>query len=337
MAAIIIILIYRSPPQGVLPVWPRVNPPKKGCQNSTKKNCQGSCRANKGLDYKEETKATCQNYRLVCQVFSQAWQGACSKEHNSQISSVPWMSIIRSWAEFNRAHWLLSGLNKMVKTMMMEGTKLIHQIRLRAQSLRQETPSLLVPDRNRPLVSGNVESLRNMLSNMYLKLTKSPLNLKYWINIENWSRWAPLLKIVIQNNLDLIPKKSAAFMILEMDSIQSSWQRKSIKDLAKLLYYQFSLSPIRVLSTSPLKVLLHCFSGKGPGSGLFPPGDVDIVGSLSPLQRMASITNSLVSQPPIPCSQASNRTNRASLPPITQQQFDRFSHLNTDEVVRRVS
>lgn len=77
--------------------------------------------------------------------------------------------------------------------------------------------------------------------------------------------------------------------------------------------------------------------GKGPGSGLFPPGDVDLVGSLSPLQRMASITNSLVTQSPMPGSPQMNRPSRASLPPITQQQFDRFSHLNTDEVVRRVS
>merc|ERR1719438_750793 len=51
---------------------------------------------------------------------------------------------------------------------------------------------------------------------------------------------------------------------------------------------------------------------------------------------MASITNSLVSQPPMPGQPPINRPNRASLPPITQQQFDRFSHLNTDEVVRRV-
>jgi hypothetical protein len=79
------------------------------------------------------------------------------------------------------------------------------------------------------------------------------------------------------------------------------------------------------------------FLGKGPGSGLFPPGDVDLVGSLSPLQRMASITNSLVSQPQMPGQGQMNRPNRAALPPITQQQFDRFSHLNTDEVVRRVS
>ena len=65
---------------------------------------------------------------------------------------------------------------------------------------------------------------------------------------------------------------------------------------------------------------------------------MDLVGSLSPLQRMASITNSLVSQPSLPGQpNTANRPNRACLPPITQQQFDRFSHLNTDEVVRRVS
>ena len=83
-------------------------------------------------------------------------------------------------------------------------------------------------------------------------------------------------------------------------------------------------------------VPFHFQIGKGPGSGLFPAVDGDIVGSLSPLQRMASITNSLVSQPPMPGQPPINRPNRASLPPITQQQFDRFSHLNTDEVVRRV-
>jgi len=85
-------------------------------------------------------------------------------------------------------------------------------------------------------------------------------------------------------------------------------------------------------------------SGKGPGSKLFPPpplqhiGGDDLAGSLSPLQRMASITNSLVSQPNLPSqSGQQHRTHRAILPPITQQQFDRFQHLNTDDVVRRVS
>ena len=54
----------------------------------------------------------------------------------------------------------------------------------------------------------------------------------------------------------------------------------------------------------------------------------------NPLSMMASITNSLVSQPlPNPMQ---NMKMKAVLPPITQQQFDHFSHLNTDDVVRRI-
>ena len=72
-------------------------------------------------------------------------------------------------------------------------------------------------------------------------------------------------------------------------------------------------------------------AGGGGGSGT----------SLSPLQRMASITNSLVSHPHLPGMGAGahggNRPNKPCLPPITQQQFDKFQHLNTDETVRRVS
>ena len=58
---------------------------------------------------------------------------------------------------------------------------------------------------------------------------------------------------------------------------------------------------------------------------------------MSPLQRMASITNSLVSQsPPVSFSPTSQRPLRSTLPPITQQQFDRYSHVNTDDTVRRI-
>jgi len=56
----------------------------------------------------------------------------------------------------------------------------------------------------------------------------------------------------------------------------------------------------------------------------------------SPLQRMASITNALVSQPPSVSFGTPQRPLRNALPPITQQQFDRYSHLNTDETVRRI-
>merc|ERR1719189_1305512 len=51
---------------------------------------------------------------------------------------------------------------------------------------------------------------------------------------------------------------------------------------------------------------------------------------------MASITNSLVTSPPsVSFGCPSNRSNRTALPPITQQQFDRYSHLNTDDLTRR--
>ncbi|XP_040579143.2 LOW QUALITY PROTEIN: homeobox protein cut [Lepeophtheirus salmonis] len=74
-----------------------------------------------------------------------------------------------------------------------------------------------------------------------------------------------------------------------------------------------------------------------PVSGLPGIESISAVAALSPLQRMASITNSLVTQPPQTASSCGNsRPNRAILPPITQQQFDRFSHLNTDDTVRRI-
>ena len=57
----------------------------------------------------------------------------------------------------------------------------------------------------------------------------------------------------------------------------------------------------------------------------------------SPLQRMASITNSLVSQPPLASAQhLSAKPMKAVLPPITQQQFDLYANVNTEDIVKRV-
>uniref|UniRef100_A0A336LRN4 Homeobox protein cut-like n=1 Tax=Culicoides sonorensis TaxID=179676 RepID=A0A336LRN4_CULSO len=59
--------------------------------------------------------------------------------------------------------------------------------------------------------------------------------------------------------------------------------------------------------------------------------------SASPLQRMASITNSLITQPPTtPHHSSQQRPLKAVLPPITQQQFDLYNNLNTEDIVRRV-
>ncbi|CAH0548659.1 unnamed protein product [Brassicogethes aeneus] len=57
----------------------------------------------------------------------------------------------------------------------------------------------------------------------------------------------------------------------------------------------------------------------------------------SPLQRMASITNSLISQPPTqPHHSTNQRPLKAVLPPITQQQFDLYNNLNTEDIVKKV-
>ncbi|CAN8016989.1 unnamed protein product [Ixodes persulcatus] len=58
----------------------------------------------------------------------------------------------------------------------------------------------------------------------------------------------------------------------------------------------------------------------------------------SPLQRMQSITNSLLSQTSTPAMPASNqRQAKAVLPPITQQQFDQYNNLNTEEIVKKLN
>lgn len=57
--------------------------------------------------------------------------------------------------------------------------------------------------------------------------------------------------------------------------------------------------------------------------------------SLSPLQKMQSIANSLSLQAQSP-SHLPQKPLKPVLPPITQEQFDRYSNLNTDDLVRKV-
>ncbi|XP_045469300.1 homeobox protein cut isoform X3 [Harmonia axyridis] len=78
------------------------------------------------------------------------------------------------------------------------------------------------------------------------------------------------------------------------------------------------------------------------GNSILPPAmtsndDFSTSAAASPLQRMASITNSLISQPPQQPHPATNqRPLKAVLPPITQQQFDLYNNLNTEEIVKKV-
>lgn len=78
------------------------------------------------------------------------------------------------------------------------------------------------------------------------------------------------------------------------------------------------------------------------GNSILPPAmtpteDFTASAAASPLQRMASITNSLISQPPSqPHHSPAQRPLKAVLPPITQQQFDLYNNLNTEEIVKKV-
>lgn len=78
------------------------------------------------------------------------------------------------------------------------------------------------------------------------------------------------------------------------------------------------------------------------GNNILPPAitpgeEFSGAAAASPLQRMASITNSLISQPSNQTHHSpSQRPLKAVLPPITQQQFDLFNNLNTEDIVRRV-
>ena len=51
---------------------------------------------------------------------------------------------------------------------------------------------------------------------------------------------------------------------------------------------------------------------------------------------MASITNSLTTQPLHAPYRPAQRSYKAVLPPITQEQFDRYENLNTEDLVKRV-
>ncbi|XP_021374764.1 homeobox protein cut-like 1 isoform X3 [Mizuhopecten yessoensis] len=55
---------------------------------------------------------------------------------------------------------------------------------------------------------------------------------------------------------------------------------------------------------------------------------------ISPLQRMQSIANSVMSRPHVGVS--SNKPLRAVLPPITQEQFDKYGTIGTEELVKQV-
>ncbi|XP_022257639.1 homeobox protein cut-like isoform X2 [Limulus polyphemus] len=103
----------------------------------------------------------------------------------------------------------------------------------------------------------------------------------------------------------------------------------------------FSLvTPKTEARNSPVKVAVsHQHTSFPPTSAvsLTEISSDDISISASPLQQMQSITNSLLSQSTMTnTSSTLQRPTKAILPPITQQQFDQYNNLNTEDIVKNV-
>ncbi|KFM68588.1 Homeobox protein cut, partial [Stegodyphus mimosarum] len=83
--------------------------------------------------------------------------------------------------------------------------------------------------------------------------------------------------------------------------------------------------------------LLSLSESKTSSPGAPQSGSDDLATSASPLQRMQSITNSLLSQSSLPSlPNPPQRPAKAVLPPITQQQFDQYNNVNTEDIVKKV-
>ena len=96
-------------------------------------------------------------------------------------------------------------------------------------------------------------------------------------------------------------------------------------------------------ASPPMTPLPNPAAGLGPSPLLaFGAGK-----NANPLQNMVNITNSLTSLPPPPLgsptsplsfrSNGGRSNNKVTLPPISQEQFDKYSHINTELLVRKVS
>ena len=92
----------------------------------------------------------------------------------------------------------------------------------------------------------------------------------------------------------------------------------------------------RPLGSSPAALAAASAPPPPPPGPVPPPAGAPPPGDASPLQGMASITNSLTTQPLHAPYRPAQRSYKAVLPPITQEQFDRYENLNTEDLVKRV-
>lgn len=169
-------------------------------------------------------------------------------------------------------------------------------------------------------------------------------------NIPNFPNLPGLLALQQQalngaQDLSLKKEQQAQSQSLASKSLKLNGQHSGSDDKDSDEVRNASLSAFNMVraKTEPGTTPTTTASSAAPspiGNSILPPAmtpNEDFSAAASPLQRMASITNSLITQAPMPNHHASaQRPLKAVLPPITQQQFDMFNNLNTEDIVRRV-
>ncbi|XP_055698628.1 homeobox protein cut isoform X7 [Phlebotomus papatasi] len=170
-----------------------------------------------------------------------------------------------------------------------------------------------------------------------VKLQQSGANLPNFPNIPNLPSLLALQQHALNGAQDLsLPKEKQ----MKMNGQQAS-EAGGDKDSDDVRHSGSAFSLVRPKQESASTPTTTASSAPSPlGNSILPPAITpteDFSAAASPLQRMASITNSLITQPPVtPHHSTPQRPLKAVLPPITQQQFDMFNNLNTEDIVRRV-
>lgn len=169
------------------------------------------------------------------------------------------------------------------------------------------------------------------------KLQASGANLPNFPNFPNLPGFLALQQQALNGAQDLSLPKDKQIKLNGQQTMTIDCE--SIKDVDDSRHSGSAFSLVRPKGESNPTPTTTASSAPSPiGNSILPPAitPTDDMAA-SPLQRMASITNSLITQPPVtPHHSTPQRPLKAVLPPITQQQFDMFNNLNTEDIVRRV-
>lgn len=179
------------------------------------------------------------------------------------------------------------------------------------------------------------ENIRMALETYHRELAKLQQSGGNLPNFPNFPGLLALQQHALNGAQDLSVKKEQAAKMNGQHSIHIDEASKDSEDRNSSAFSMVRPKPEATPNTNASSTAPSPLS-----NSILPPAMTptdDFSSAASPLQRMASITNSLITQSPVSSHHnVAQRPLKAVLPPITQQQFDMFNNLNTEDIVRRV-